>query len=163
MHELSGTLFHRWYVTIFGLAFLFFAVRHLGWRRTLIYGVLAFVTPTYALLLGGLLTVTISVQLVASAANGLISTIGQHHLMAGQASTVFNVANTLPALAAFLGQRGATVNETAVSRQAITFPGDELPLQRLREEFAEIERREHPEHPEDALVDGAAGPERRQG
>jgi putative membrane protein len=42
MHELSGTLFHRWYVTIFGLAFLFFAVRHLGWRRTLIYGVLAF-------------------------------------------------------------------------------------------------------------------------
>src|SRR5438270_14017313 len=42
MHELAGTLFHRWYVTIFGLAFLFFAVRHLGWRKTLIYGVLAF-------------------------------------------------------------------------------------------------------------------------
>src|SRR4051812_48469020 len=42
MHELAGTLFHRWYVTIFGLAFLFFAGRHLGWRKTLIYGVLAF-------------------------------------------------------------------------------------------------------------------------
>jgi len=42
MHELAGTLFHRWYVTIFGLAFLFFAVRHLGWRKTLVYGVLAF-------------------------------------------------------------------------------------------------------------------------
>lgn len=68
-----------------------------------IYGVVAFVSPTYALLLAGLLVVTISVQLVASAANGLISTIGQHHLMAGQASTVFNVANTLPALAAFFG------------------------------------------------------------
>ena len=27
MHELAGTVFHRWYVTIFGLAFLFFAVR----------------------------------------------------------------------------------------------------------------------------------------
>src|SRR5436305_10205322 len=42
MHELAGTVFHRWYVTIFGLAFLFFAVRHLGWRKTLLYGVLAF-------------------------------------------------------------------------------------------------------------------------
>src|SRR3954464_13613077 len=42
MHELAGTVFHRWYVTIFGVAFLFFAVRHLGWRKTLIYGVLAF-------------------------------------------------------------------------------------------------------------------------
>jgi hypothetical protein len=42
MHEIGGTLFHRWYVSIFGLAFLFFAVRQLGWRRTLLYGVLAF-------------------------------------------------------------------------------------------------------------------------
>ena len=42
MHEIGGTLFHRWYVTIFGLAFVFFAVRQLGWRRTLIYAVLAF-------------------------------------------------------------------------------------------------------------------------
>src|SRR5947209_7109198 len=42
MHELAGTIFHRWYVTIFGLAFLFFAVRQLGWRKTLVYGVLAF-------------------------------------------------------------------------------------------------------------------------
>jgi GGDEF domain-containing protein len=66
-------------------------------------------------------------------------------------------------VSAFLGQRGVTLSEAGVSRQAITFPGDELPLQRLREEFAEIERREHPEHPEDALVDGAIGPERRKG
>ena len=66
-------------------------------------------------------------------------------------------------IAAFLAQRGAAVNETAVSRLAITFPGDDAPLQQLREEFADIERREHPEHPEDALADGAAGPERRRG
>ena len=65
-------------------------------------------------------------------------------------------------IAAFLGQRGATVSESAISRTAITFPGDDVPLQHLREEFAQIERREHPEHPEDALVDGAAGPERRR-
>ena len=66
-------------------------------------------------------------------------------------------------IAAFLAQRGVAVNETAVSRLAITFPGDEEPLQQLREEFADIERREHPEHAEEALVDGAAGPERRRG
>jgi GGDEF domain-containing protein len=65
-------------------------------------------------------------------------------------------------VAAFLGQRGVAVNETAVSRLTITFPGDEGPLQQLREEFADIERREHPEHPEEALVDGAPGPERRR-
>ena len=65
-------------------------------------------------------------------------------------------------ITAFLAQRGATVSEAAVSRLAITFPGDDGPLQRLREEFAEIERREHPEHPEDALVNGAPGPERRR-
>jgi len=65
-------------------------------------------------------------------------------------------------ITAFLAQRGATVSETAVSRLAITFPGDDEPLHRLREEFAEIERREHPEHPEEALVNGVAGPERRR-
>ncbi|MBI2169840.1 MAG: carotenoid biosynthesis protein [Actinobacteria bacterium] len=42
MHALAGTLFHRWYVTLFGLAYLFFAVRHLGWRRAFLYGALAF-------------------------------------------------------------------------------------------------------------------------
>src|SRR4051794_2649656 len=65
-------------------------------------------------------------------------------------------------IAAFLGQRGAAVDETTVSRLAITFPGDEGSLQELREQFADIDRREHPEHPEDALVDGHAGPERRR-
>jgi GGDEF domain-containing protein len=65
-------------------------------------------------------------------------------------------------ITAFLAQRGAKVNETAVSRLAITFPGDEAPLDRLRQEFAEIERREHPEHPEEPLVNGVAGPERRR-
>src|SRR5438105_3556505 len=65
-------------------------------------------------------------------------------------------------ITAFLAQRGATVSESAVSRLAITFPGDEAPLDRLRQEFAEIERREHPEHPEEPLVNGVAGAERRR-
>jgi hypothetical protein len=65
-------------------------------------------------------------------------------------------------VAAFLAQRGAAVSEAQVGRQALTFPGDDESLQTLRETFANVERREHPEHPEDALVDGQAGPERRR-
>jgi GGDEF domain-containing protein len=63
---------------------------------------------------------------------------------------------------AFLAQRGVGVDEGAVGRQAITFPGDETALQRLRDEFADVERREHPEHPEAPQVDPAAGPDRRR-
>ena len=35
LRELGGTVFGRWYVTLFGLTFLWCAVRQLGWRRTL--------------------------------------------------------------------------------------------------------------------------------
>src|SRR5438105_9481120 len=41
MHQLAGTLFGRWYVTLFGLTFAWRAVRHLGWRKTLLYAVVA--------------------------------------------------------------------------------------------------------------------------
>ena len=41
MHALWGTVAGRWYVTLFGLAFLWCAVRHMGWRRTLVYTGLA--------------------------------------------------------------------------------------------------------------------------
>ncbi|MBV8159319.1 MAG: diguanylate cyclase [Acidimicrobiia bacterium] len=65
-------------------------------------------------------------------------------------------------VAAFLAQRGGKVDEADVSRRALTFPGDEAGLQQLREQFADIERREHPEHPEEALVGGTGGPDRRR-
>ena len=35
--QLIGTVIGRWYVTLFGLTFLWRASRHLGWRRTGIY------------------------------------------------------------------------------------------------------------------------------
>ena len=41
MHEVAGTLFGRWYVTLFGAAFAWCAVRHLGWRKTAVYAVVA--------------------------------------------------------------------------------------------------------------------------
>ena len=41
MDELVGTVVGRWYVTLFGLTFLWRASRHLGWRRTGIYTAIA--------------------------------------------------------------------------------------------------------------------------
>jgi putative membrane protein len=39
--EVWGTVGGRWYVTLFGLTFLWRASRHLGWRKTLLYTVIA--------------------------------------------------------------------------------------------------------------------------
>jgi uncharacterized membrane protein len=41
--ELIGTVFGRWYVTLFGLTFLWRASRQLGWRNTGIYSAVALV------------------------------------------------------------------------------------------------------------------------
>ncbi|MGH9273209.1 MAG: carotenoid biosynthesis protein [Acidimicrobiales bacterium] len=41
MEQLIGTVVGRWYVTLFGLTFLWRASRQLGWRRTGIYTVVA--------------------------------------------------------------------------------------------------------------------------
>ena len=74
-----------------------------GLTTAAIYAACAFITPTYAVLLAGQLIVTVAVQFVASAANALVSEVGQRHLMTGQASSIFNVSVALPAVAAFLG------------------------------------------------------------
>ncbi len=39
MREVLGTVIGRWYVTALGIVFVWCAVRHLGWRRTLAYAV----------------------------------------------------------------------------------------------------------------------------
>jgi Carotenoid biosynthesis protein len=39
--EIVGTLVGRWYVTLFGIAYVVLAVRHLGWRRTAVYTAVA--------------------------------------------------------------------------------------------------------------------------
>jgi uncharacterized membrane protein len=41
LREVWGTVGGRWYVTIFGIVFVWCAVRQLGWRRTLLYTVIA--------------------------------------------------------------------------------------------------------------------------
>ena len=49
-------------------------------------------------------------------------------------------------VAEFLGQRG-TQGLQGLGRIEITYPDDEEGLNKLRDEFAAIERAEHPEHP----------------
>jgi uncharacterized membrane protein len=48
MDLLAGTVIGRWYVTLFGLTFLWRASRHLGWRRTGIYAAVALVIGVIA-------------------------------------------------------------------------------------------------------------------
>ena len=73
-----------------------------GLTTAAIYTAMAFLHPTYLLLALGLVLVTASFQMVASAGNGLATAIGQDHAMAGQMGTLLNIATTFPALAAYL-------------------------------------------------------------
>jgi predicted MFS family arabinose efflux permease len=69
-----------------------------GGACAVLYLLLAFVAPTYGLLLGGLLAITATSLIAASAATGIFTAMGQEHLMTGQASTVVNVATMVPTL-----------------------------------------------------------------
>lgn len=73
-----------------------------GLTSAAIYGVVAFLNPTYAVLLVSLVMVTCSLQMVGSASSGLTSTIGQRRGMAGQMGALISFAVALPALAASL-------------------------------------------------------------
>ena len=48
LHLVIGTVFGRWYVTLFGLTFLWRATRQLGWRRTVAYVGIALVVGVLA-------------------------------------------------------------------------------------------------------------------
>lgn len=75
-----------------------------GGLTGLIYLAMAALPPSYPTILVGSFLATASIQLVYGAANGLATTIGRKHAMTGQMSTAVNVANTVPAAAAyFLG------------------------------------------------------------
>jgi MFS family permease len=67
-----------------------------------LYGVMAFVEPTYTALLAGVFVLTAVMQFVAGAAAGLSSAVGRHHAMSGQMSTVMNAATLAPQVLAVL-------------------------------------------------------------
>ncbi len=80
----------RGHLVVFGLA------------TALVYGVMAFMSPTYALLLGGVLLVTTLMQFAAAAAAGLSAGVGRHHAMTGQMSTIQNIAILTPTVVSSL-------------------------------------------------------------
>jgi len=67
-----------------------------------LYAFFAFTPITYVTLLVAVVLLTTSFLFVASAQNGLTSTIGQQHAMTGQISAVWNVFLSIPAVAALL-------------------------------------------------------------
>jgi MFS family permease len=73
-----------------------------GTATALVYAVLTFLSPTYGVLLWGLVVATSAFQLVLSAAAGLLSTIGQQRAMAGQVGALMNIASTAPVIASAL-------------------------------------------------------------
>jgi putative membrane protein len=48
MNQILGTLIGRWYVSLLGVAFLWRASRHLGWRKTLTYAAIALLVGSLA-------------------------------------------------------------------------------------------------------------------
>src|SRR5476649_2078729 len=67
-----------------------------------VYVFFSFIPITYATLLIAVMLLTISFLFVASAQNGLTSTIGQQHVMSGQISAVWNIFSSIPTIAALL-------------------------------------------------------------
>jgi len=81
-----------------------------------LYAVLAFLPPSYPVLLGGVLVVLLGFQMVSSAGRGLTSAIANRHAVTGQAASVMNLAALLPGLAAFL--MGGFLSQALEGREA---------------------------------------------
>jgi hypothetical protein len=66
------------------------------------YMCFSFIPVTYCSLFAAVLVLTASFLFVASAQNGLTSTIGQQHAMSGQISAIWNIFSSIPTVGALL-------------------------------------------------------------
>ena len=73
-----------------------------GAATAVLYALFAFIPVSYGSLLAGLMLVTVSFLFVASAQNGLTSTLGQQHAMSGQISAAWNIFGAIPGVTALL-------------------------------------------------------------
>jgi len=73
-----------------------------GVATAVLYGVFAFTAVTYGTLLIAVVLLVSSFLFVASAQNGLTSSLGQQHVMSGQISAVWNIFGSIPTVAALL-------------------------------------------------------------
>jgi len=87
-----------------------------GTTTTGLYVFFGFVPVTYATLLAALVLLTTSFLFVASALNGLTSTLGQQHVMSGQISAIWNIFASLPTVVALL--LGGTLSDVLEAKNA---------------------------------------------
>src|SRR5471030_872769 len=73
-----------------------------GRISALLYALFAFMPISYGTLLAAVVLLTTSSLFIASAQNGLTSTIGQQHAMTGEIIAVWNVFLSIPSVAALL-------------------------------------------------------------
>ena len=81
-----------------------------GVLTALIYGAMAFASPTYLVFLGGLFVATMAFRMVSSAAYGITNTLAQKHAVSGQMSSVISIASALPDLLSFMA--GGLLSQT---------------------------------------------------
>ena len=63
-----------------------------------IYGLMALMTPGYAMFLGGLFVATMAFKMVSSAVYGVVNTLAQRHAVTGQMSSLISIGSALPSL-----------------------------------------------------------------
>ena len=74
-----------------------------GVITALIYGLMALMTPGYAVFLSGLFVATMAFKMVSSAVYGVVNTLAKKHAVTGQMSSLINLRSSLPALISFIG------------------------------------------------------------
>jgi Na+/melibiose symporter-like transporter len=73
-----------------------------GGATAALFGAFAFATPSYSVLLIGVLCIATTILIVYSAQNGLTATLAREHTMTGQVSAVWNIVVTAPGIAGLL-------------------------------------------------------------
>ncbi len=88
-----------------------------GLATCAIYAAIAFMPPSYGLLLTGVIVATAAIQTALGAASALFSGLGQEYAISGLASTTLNMANNLPLVIGFL--LGGLLSQLMEGRDAI--------------------------------------------
>jgi MFS family permease len=87
-----------------------------GLLTALIYGLMALMTPGYAVFLGGLFVATMAFRMVSSAVYGVVNTLAKKHAVTGQMSSLINLGSSLPALISCIG--GGVLSQTLGGQSA---------------------------------------------
>jgi MFS family permease len=87
-----------------------------GLLTALIYGLIALMTPGYAVFLGGLFVATMAFKMVSSAVYGVVNTLAQKHAVTGQMSSLIIMGSTLPNLISNIG--GGMLSQTLGGQSA---------------------------------------------